>query len=89
MDLGTNHLSVEDETRIADDFAFLAHWDEGAYFVSAVTLQEQSEGLEIVIASNETPRKIVLDELRQVASILMDYASSSELIFVLWGCQGY
>lgn len=63
-------LSIEDEIRTADSFAFLAHHEEGDKFVSTVTLREHSEGLQVVLTSNTAPSPSVLGELTEITNRL-------------------
>lgn len=59
-------LSIKDELRVADCIAFLAHCEEGAAFVSTVTLREHSDRLVVVLAGNTTPSPSVVDKLTKV-----------------------
>ncbi|KAE9565800.1 hypothetical protein CGMCC3_g18018 [Colletotrichum fructicola] len=70
-------LSIEDEIRTADSFAFLAHHEEGNKFVSTVTLREHSEGLQVVLASNTTPSPSVLGELMEITNRLSKLSRES------------
>jgi hypothetical protein len=69
-------LSYEQELRIADHFAFLAHVEEGVEFVSAVSLEEchNPPSLTIRLASNHTPTAYVTDGLRNILDIVKEHA---------------
>ncbi|KAH0423702.1 hypothetical protein CcaCcLH18_11998 [Colletotrichum camelliae] len=63
-------LSIEDEIRMADSVAFLAHHEEGGKFVSTVTLRECPEGLQVVLAGNTTPSSSIIDGLMRLTARL-------------------
>ncbi|KAH7363551.1 hypothetical protein B0T11DRAFT_353892, partial [Plectosphaerella cucumerina] len=67
-------LSFEDELQIADNMAYLAHRSEGAVMVSAVTLQERSSGLVVVLASNSTPSPPVIHGFKKILNIVSRYS---------------
>jgi hypothetical protein len=71
-------LSFKDELQIADDLAFLSHWKEGADYISAITLQEHTNTLVVLLASNKTPSQTILDGLEDIAEILVKYSSQSK-----------
>ncbi|KGO44720.1 hypothetical protein PEX2_006510 [Penicillium expansum] len=74
-----NHLlKVEDEMQFADDIAFLAQWQEGVEYVTAVTLQEMANGLVIRIASNHTPTDKTVRELKGTMALVSEYASKGK-----------
>lgn len=67
-------LRFKDELQLADDLAFLAHSEEGVGTVSAVTIQERSEGITVLLASNYTPTETTIKGLRNILSIIRRYA---------------
>ncbi|RJE17276.1 hypothetical protein PHISCL_10387, partial [Aspergillus sclerotialis] len=67
-------LRYEDEMQFADNIAFLAQWQEGVETVSAVTLQENTNGLVILLASNHTPSESIVSGLRNVLALTSEYA---------------
>lgn len=67
---------MQDESQLADDLAFLCHCQDGVQYVSAVTVQEHDAGLVIVIASNETPSDEVVDGLKKILDIVVEYGSA-------------
>ncbi|CAI7621364.1 unnamed protein product [Penicillium glandicola] len=68
-------LKAEDEMQLADDIAFLAQWQEGVKYVTAVTLQEKAHGLVICLASNHTPSNKTVGELNEIMALMTKYAS--------------
>ncbi|KAK0369928.1 hypothetical protein CLIM01_12719 [Colletotrichum limetticola] len=72
-------LSIEDEIRTADSIAFLAHHEEGAKFVSTVTLRECPEGLQVVLAGNTTPSSSVIDGLMRLTARLSKLSREGSL----------
>ena len=73
-------LSFQDELQMADDIAFLCHRDEGVGYVSAVTLQEHSNRLVILLASNSTPSQTTTQVLGDIAEIISQYTRRSRHI---------
>lgn len=71
-------LSFKDELQIADDLAFLSQWEEGADYVSAITLQEHTNTLVVLLASNKTPSQTILTGLEDIAELLVKYSSQSK-----------
>jgi hypothetical protein len=55
-----------DELQVADHVAFLAHAQEGPRAVSAVCVEERSDGLLLRLASNERPLQDVAAGLRKL-----------------------
>lgn len=66
--------------QFADDIAFLAQWQEGVEYVTAVTLQEMANGLVIRIASNHTPTDKTVRELKGTMALVSEYASKGTFL---------
>ncbi|KAI3530163.1 hypothetical protein CABS02_14611 [Colletotrichum abscissum] len=66
----TNVLSIEDEIQMTNSIAFLAHRNEGAKFVSTVTLREYPDRLQVVLAGNTTPSSGARHELANIMTHL-------------------
>lgn len=67
-------LKFKDELQLADHLAFLANSEEGLGTVSAVTIQERSEGITVLLASNYTPTETTVKGLRNILNIIQKYA---------------
>lgn len=71
----TKHLlRAEDEMQLADNLAFLAQWQEGVENVTASTLQEKTNGLLILLASNHTLLEAMIHELRAMLALVSENA---------------
>lgn len=78
-DQGQGHtLSFRDELKMADDLAILARKDHHGT-ISAVTLKEAEDGLVVVLASNEAPRRDIVRGLGALFNIIS--AISTEGLF--------
>ena len=73
-------LSFRDELQFADNLAFLCHWHEGGYYISAVTLRECHDHLIIQVASNLTPSPAIIEGLKDLMGMLAQYASQSTML---------
>lgn len=67
-------LKFKDELQLADDLAFLANSEEGVGTVSAVTIQERSDGITVLLASNYTPTETTINGIRNILNIIQKYA---------------
>jgi hypothetical protein len=69
-------LPYEKELHLADHFAFLAHAEDGAEFVSAATIEEDQEppGFTVRLASNHTPRDDVIEGIQGIIDIVVEHA---------------
>ena len=69
-------LSYEEELHLADHFAFLAHADEGARYVSAAAIEEWSNppSFTVRLASNHTPELYVKEGFKNILELVRDHA---------------
>ncbi|EEY22883.1 conserved hypothetical protein [Verticillium alfalfae VaMs.102] len=70
-------LSLGDELQMADNLAYLAHWEENVRMISAVTLEEHPSGLVVVLASNSTPSQSIIAGLRDILATVCQYCTLS------------
>ncbi|KAG7112018.1 hypothetical protein HYQ44_010213 [Verticillium longisporum] len=68
-------LSLGDELQMADNLAYLAHWEENVRMISAVTLEEHPSGLVVVLASNSTPSQSIIAGLRDILATVCQYCT--------------
>ncbi|KAL8708856.1 MAG: hypothetical protein Q9220_006312 [cf. Caloplaca sp. 1 TL-2023] len=75
-------LSLKDEERVAEDFAYLAAAEEGVGTVTAVALEEQSEppSLTIRLAANAPVLKQTLEKVNAILNILQTCISESRCV---------
>ncbi|ORY68301.1 uncharacterized protein BCR38DRAFT_481782 [Pseudomassariella vexata] len=71
---GDHVLALKDELQIADNLAFLAHWEEDVTAVSAITIQERPRSLKVVVTSNQTPAEAIVDGLRDLMRITSEFS---------------
>lgn len=69
-----------DELQIADHVAFLAHAQEGAKAVSAICVEEQSDGLLPRLASNETPLQRGLGCCSETSAVGFEMVGNSAVL---------
>ncbi|KAB5566157.1 hypothetical protein GE09DRAFT_730036 [Coniochaeta sp. 2T2.1] len=67
-------LSFGDELQLADDLAFLVQDNRDSKNVSAVTIQETSDGILVIVSGNSTPMAAVMTGLQDVLSTTSGYA---------------
>jgi hypothetical protein len=72
-------LSFSHELQIASTLAFLAHNEEDPEKVSAVTIQERSGRLVILVASNKTPSGAVIRHLSRIMATVSQYVVSGTI----------
>ncbi len=70
-------LPLDIERELADDFAFIAAYEEGVNTVTAVAIEVSSNFLRIVLAANEGIRAQVESAIRYLLSMLEDCARRS------------
>lgn len=68
-------LQLKDEQELADNLAFLANCEEGVKSVSAVTIQERSDGMTVLLASNYTPKQTTINGICNILATIQKYAS--------------
>jgi len=80
-DLATRPYTMRflDELQVADHVAFLAHAQEGAQAVSAVCVEERSNGLLLRLASNERPLQDVAAGLWKMSCSEISAAGSGRV----------
>ena len=72
-------LSIDAEQRLADDLAFIAAAEEGVKTISAVTLEQDVEGVDLTVrlTANETIPKLVPSTFKNLFEQLAKCASKS------------
>jgi hypothetical protein len=90
FDSGAYALHYEEELHLANHVAFLAHYEEGVEFVSAVTIEESGESLNppsltVRLAANETPTTDVSKDLKKILIIVADHANEGEQLIIVVG----
>ena len=71
---GPHVLKLKDELKLADDLAFLANSEEGARSVSAVTIQQKSGAIKILLTSNKTPTEPTIKGLSNILATISKYS---------------
>ena len=71
---GPHVLKLKDELQLADDLAFLANSEEGVRSVSAVTIQQRSGGIKILLTSNKTPAEPTIKGLSNILATISKYS---------------
>lgn len=78
---GLHTMWFLDELQIADHVAFLAHAQEGAHAVSAICVEERSDGLLLRLASNKRPLQDITFGLRKLFRDLCGGVQKGERLY--------
>lgn len=70
-------LTLDIEKELADDVAFIAACEEGAYTVTACTIEASSDNLRFILAANEGIQPHVEDVVKSILSTLERCAQRS------------
>lgn len=73
-------LRLRDELQLANHIAFLAHSQEGVEAISGACVENVGDGLIIRLASNHTPSRGTVSELRRILSTMSRGATQGVLL---------